>query len=383
MMTRRLSTPMPESPVRFYRIIAVSFLVITVSLLSVVLYMTTKRATVTVVAKEDKVVFSLNATLQESAAPGVVQGNITAVQFPYSKTYTPVGKKTSEGVAKGQVTIFNKSSQAIALIPKTRFITSSGVLFRLLKRADIPAGQSLVADVYADVPGKDSDIGPSQFTLPALSLEQQKFVYATSDKPMSGGAINVGVISADDIAAAQNDFSEKAQSEFVARGMGLNLPEDLKTITLTISTEAKPDRKPGDEVSQFTLNGTTTLLIVSYHPSDVRRLIQAEVSRKTGGSALKVLSFVSDSPTLSVASYDLVAKNAQLTLSQEALVTVDSASDALDPARFTNKTREQIKTYIDSLDHVVGSEVVFSPDFLMRTAPNLSDKIKVVVKNIK
>lgn len=382
-MTRRLSTPMPESPVRFYRIIAVSFLVITVSLLSVVLYMTTKRATVTVIAKEDKTTFSLNATLQEVAAPAVVQGNVAIAQFPFSKVYTPVGNKTTEGVAKGQVTVFNKSGQATALIPKTRFITASGVLFRLVKRADIPAGSQLTVDVYADVPGKASDIGPSDFTLPALSPDQQKVIYAKSEKPMAGGANTVGVISADDLAAAQNDFADKAQAEFTARGIGSNLPDDLKTIVSVIETKTATDRSAGTEASQFTLSGTTTLLVITYHTSDVKRLVQAEINRKTAASAVKVLSLSSENPNLSVASYDLVAKTAQLTISQDASVTVDAASDALDPARFTNKTREEIQSYVNSLDYVAGSEVTFSPDFLMRTAPNLSDKIKVIVKNIK
>lgn len=383
MMTRRLSTPMPESPVRFYRIIAVSFLVITVSLLSVVLYMTTKRATVTVIAKEDKTAFSTNATLQETAAPTVVQGSIAVTQFPFSKTYTPVGSKTVEGVARGQLTIYNKSSQATALIPKTRFITASGTLFRLEKRVDIPAGVQVVADVYADVPGKDGDIGPSQFTLPALSPEQQKVIYATSEKAMVGGSTNIGIITADDLAAAQNDFREKAEAEFLARGTGSNLPDDLKTISAVAEAKAVADHKPGDEASQFTLTGTTTLVVLTYHTSDVKRLMEAEINRKTSASSLKVLSLSTDAPALTVVSYDIASKTAQLTLSQEALVTLDSASDALDPTRFTNKTKDQIQSYVNSLDYVAGSEVRFSPDFLMRTAPNLSDKIKVIVKNIR
>lgn len=383
MMTRRLSTPLPESPVRFYRIIAVSFLVITVSLLSVVLYMTTKRATITVVAKEDKTTFSLNATLQEAAAPAVVQGSVAVTEFPFSKTYTPVGNKTIEGISKGQLTVYNKSSQATALIPKTRFITSSGTLFRLVKRADIPAGGQVTVDVYADVAGKDSDIGPSDFTLPALSPEQQKLIYAKSEQPMSGGATNVGVITSDDLTAAQTDFSDKAQAEFTARGLGTNLPDDLKTIVSVIDTKTSADHKNGDEATQFSLSGTTTLIVITYHTSDVKRLVQAEINRKTATSAVKVLSLTTDTPTISVASYDLSSKTAQLTISQEALVTVDAGSDALDPSRFVNKTREQIQAYVNSLDYVAGSEVVFSPNFLMRTAPNLSDKIKVIVKNIK
>ena len=232
MMTRRLSTPLPESPVKFYRIIAVSFLIITISLLSVVLYMTTKRATVTIVAKEEKTTFSLNATLQETVSPSTVQGTLTLTQFPYTKNYVPVGTKTSEGVAKGTLTIFNKSSQATALIPKTRFITADGVLFRLVKRADIPAGGSVVAEVYADQPGKSGDISPSKFTLPALSLEQQKLIYAVSEQSMRGGSVAIGVVTSDDMSAAQNDFAQKSQIEFMNRGVGTNLPDDLKTGTI-------------------------------------------------------------------------------------------------------------------------------------------------------
>jgi hypothetical protein len=335
------------------------------------------------VAKEDTAHFELSAALQETAAPGVVQGSVAVVQFPFSKTYTPVGSKFTEGTAKGTVTVFNKSSQAVALIPKTRFQTGSGTLFRLLKRADIPAGGQATVDVYADAPGKDGDIGPSDFILPALSADQQKVIFAKSDKPMIGGSTAIGVVTTDDIAAAQNDFSQKAQAEFVARGLGVNLPEDLKTLASVADTKTVVDKAVGSEASQFTVSGTSTIVIINYHVSDVKRLIQSEINRKTAASAIKILSLNQEVPTVMVASFDLAAKTAQLTLSQDALVTVDSANDALDPMRFTNKTREQIQSQINSLEYVAGSEVTFSPQFLMRTSPNLSDKIKVVVKNIK
>jgi hypothetical protein len=383
MMTRRLSTPLPESPVRFYRIIAVSFLVITVSLLSVVLYMTTKRATVTVIAKEEKATFSVNAPLQEAADPGAVQGSVVLTPFAFSKTYNPVGTKTIEGTSHGMITIFNKTDQALALIPKTRFLTASGTLFRLPKRVDVPAGSQVDAEVFADQPGGASDIGPSQFVLPALASGVQSSVYAVSSQPMSGGSKQVGVISAEDITAAQTDFAEKVKEEFLARGVGANLPANLKIIVGVQSTNSAADHRAGEEAASFTVTGTSTLLVVTYHTDDVQRLLEQEIRNRVQKDSIKVLSVSAEGPVVNVVSNDSAAKTAQLVITEDATVTLDEGSSHLSPENFVGKTKADIESYVNALQYVAGTEVKFSPQFLMRTAPSLSDKIKVIVKNIK
>ncbi len=383
MMTRRFSTPHPESPVRFYRLIAVAFLVITVSLLSAVLYLSTRRATITVIAREEKKDFSFNATVQEEAAAGVIQGTVALTQFGYAKSYAPVGTKTVEGTAKGELTIYNKSDQPMGLIPKTRFQTEAGITFRLPERVDIPAGGSLTTEVYADAPGKDSDIAPSQFKLPALSPELQKVVYAVSTKPMTGGSSNVGVVSAEDIAGAHADFQEKAKDAFLERGVGANLPEGFKTLIVASETKSVPSVAVGAETKEFSLTGTTTILIVTYRESDLKRLFEEEVRRQTGTSAVKVLSALPQNPRLSVVSFDAQTKTAQLAVSEEGMVTLDPESPSLNTSQFTGKSKAVIEETIRRLSYVAGVDVKFSPDFLMRTAPTLPEKIKVIVKNVK
>ena len=55
MITYRLQTQpqTPEPPVRFYRAIALSFLAVTIILLGVVVYITSQKANIIIVAKED------------------------------------------------------------------------------------------------------------------------------------------------------------------------------------------------------------------------------------------------------------------------------------------------------------------------------------------
>lgn len=172
MMTRRISTAAPEPPVMFYKIVALSFVVITVVLLGVVIFMTSKKATIIVVSKEDSVPTNFEArVVSGKSAPGeTVSGVVTSTIFEWAKQYSPQGTKLVTGTAQGEVTVYNKSNTAITLIPKTRFITSEGVLFRLTSYTNVPAHGQVTTAVYADKPGREGEIPPSQFTLPGLDL---------------------------------------------------------------------------------------------------------------------------------------------------------------------------------------------------------------------
>jgi hypothetical protein len=208
-------------------------------------------------------------------------------------------------------------------------------------------------------------------------------IYAVSTQPMSGGARQIGVVGSDDLAAANADFSQKARDEFLASGAGANLPDNVKVIVGVVDVKTNPSHNVGQEASEFSLTGTTTLLVATYHIDDVRRLLEQEIRRRSDTDSLKVLGLATDVPAVSIASYDVASKTAQLTISQEAMVTLDAASARLTPENFAGKTKSEIETYVNGFQYVAGTEVKFSPQFLMRTAPSLSDKIKVIVKNIK
>jgi hypothetical protein len=166
----------------------VSFLLITIALLGVVIFITSKKAEVTIVAKEDAKKVTLNVTLsQEGAKPGSMPGSVTSTVFSHTEKYQPTGTKSVAGTSKGEVIIYNKTGLAQPLVKTTRLLSPTGVLFRLSVNTTVPPQGQVTVPVYADQPGPLGDIAPTTFTIPGLIEVKQKTIYAESKAAMIGG----------------------------------------------------------------------------------------------------------------------------------------------------------------------------------------------------
>ncbi|MFA6424200.1 MAG: hypothetical protein WCV83_02705 [Candidatus Magasanikbacteria bacterium] len=369
-----------EPSVNFYRTIALSFLVVTIGLLAVVVFVTSKKATITILAKEDT--RSVNLTVGVSTGSGslgdnTIIGTVSSSMINFSQKYFPTGSKTIEGLAGGEVVLYNKTGESQVLVKTTRLVTDKGILFRLSDKVSIPASGQIVATVYADKAGPDSDIGPSQFTIPGLAAEKQKVVYAESLKPMATGIRKVGILTEDDVKTASKDFEEKIKEQYsIVVG-----DENQKSVVTVIGANPKVDKKVGEEVDGFNLSGTSTVVVISYDKKSLNDAVSKVVSSKVDNTLEKVLTVTND-PKVSVLSYDQSTKTAQLAVSQDVLVTLDANAEKLSPQYFMNKSKDNIERYVFELNHVAGVEVKFSPSWISK-APNVPDKIKVVVKNVK
>ncbi len=378
MMIRRMETsPAPEPPVRFYKIIALSFLFLTVIILGVVVFITSKKATIVVVSKQDSQTVPLTIKVTPDNAGGqTIPGTVSSTSFVWSNTYYPTGTKVIEGTAGGQVTLYNKTAVPQTLVKTTRLLSPNGVLFRLSDTVIVQANGDITATVYADKPGADSDIAASQFTIPGLAEEKQKTIYAVSTAAMTGGAKKVGVLSDDDIANALKDYKDKVKDAFLATIKDASSSQAVMLINQNVSA----NHKAGDEVADFTIQGTNTILVVSYNSADLAKLLNDALSTKFDSSSEKLLSLNKD-PVVNVGSYDVANRTADLSVTQEVVVTLDSNGDKLLAKNFLGKKKEDIQRYILGLDHVSGVDVQFSPGWML-SAPSVPDRIKVVVKNM-
>ncbi len=382
MITYRRSTqPPPEPPVKFYKTVAISFFIVTVALLGIVIYITSKKATITVLAKEDSKPVNLTVTVEkEPRGSDSVSGAVTSAVFSWSGKYYPTGTKTVEGAAIGEVVIYNKTNATQPLVKTTRLLAPSGVLFRLADRVVVPAKGQITAAVYADQSGAAGDIGPSQFTIPGLSVDKQKVIFAESKTPMTGGLTKVGVLSAEDLNNAGRDYKEKVMEAFLA---SLNAADMVNNqiITSIIDGRPKSNHEAGEEVGEFNLSGTSTILMVAVKKDELDGLLNKAIASKVDPAFERILT-LKGAPQLSVVSYDLADNLAQLSVSQEVAITLDANAEKLAAANFLNKRKDEIERYLLGLDHVAGVEVKFSPSWML-SSPGALDKIKVVVKIIK
>ncbi|OGH68577.1 MAG: hypothetical protein A3D53_01215 [Candidatus Magasanikbacteria bacterium RIFCSPHIGHO2_02_FULL_45_10] len=378
MITHRMSTQSGDSPVKFYKIIALSFLVITVVLLGVIIFITSKKADIIVLAKEDakKVNMSLSIT-PDGKGERVIAGTVTSTKFIWSEKYQPTGTKRKESVATGEAIIYNQTNAAQPLVVKTRLLTSEGVLFRLTRGVTVPAnGQSTVA-VYADKPGSESEIGPSKFIIPGLPEFKQKVIYAESKKSMTGGQTSVAILSEEDVKSAKENYTEKVKQAFLA-----TISPSLYEVNIVVADQLLTvNAEIGFPVSEFMVKGTSTLVVVSYNLKDLKAKIAKEVESKIDVTEERFLT-ADKKPYVTVAGYNLNDGTADINLTQDALVTIDANVEKLAPYHFLGKNKDEIQRYVLGLDHVVGVDLKFSPSWIT-TAPTSADKIRVIVKNVK
>ncbi|OGH74172.1 MAG: hypothetical protein A3G00_04880 [Candidatus Magasanikbacteria bacterium RIFCSPLOWO2_12_FULL_43_12] len=180
-----------EQPVRLYKFIALSFLILTIILLGVIIFMSAKRATITVVAGQEPLEVSVAMAIGSESKIGFVE----TITVELKKTYKPESTKEIGAVAMGAVTLRNDSDADQALVATTRLLSPEGILFRLKNRVVVPAKSTIVTEVYADKEGRESEIGPAKFTIPGLNAAKQAVIYATSEKPMIGGVRAVGIVT--------------------------------------------------------------------------------------------------------------------------------------------------------------------------------------------
>ena len=382
MIAHRLQThTVPEPPVRVYRIIALTFLVVTVALLGIVIFTILKKTEITIIATEDAKTVNIIVTAEPAKiGDKSLVALVTSTKFYWSEKYTPTATRQVDGTAKGEIIIYNKTGEDQPLVATTRFITPNGVLFRLSDRVLIPANGQITASVYADQSGTKSDIGPSQFTIPGLNTEKQKFVYGESAKPMAGGSGKVGIVSENDFKTAEADFAEKTKQAFLASLSAGSQAYDQKIISITQSG-ATSTHQIGAEAGEFTISGTSTIVIVLYNGNDLDEILKKEVSTGIDTASEKILSIGAE-PKISVASTDLTNNSAQLAVSTEAIVTLDANAPLLNKENFLNKDKGEVERYIVKLPHVTGISVKFTPSWIGKT-PSVVDKLKIVVKNVK
>ena len=111
MIVRHSETNAPFEPsVRFYRTIALSFLAVTIILLGTIIFVTSKKATLIITAKEDVKSANLSVGLGKDKTDDAVRGIVTSTVFSWTEKFFPTTYKSEDSVAVGSLVIYNKSN---------------------------------------------------------------------------------------------------------------------------------------------------------------------------------------------------------------------------------------------------------------------------------
>lgn len=368
--------------VNIYRRLSVGFLVATVAVVVVIGFFTFQRTTITVHQKPVPVAATFGIQVAESAAPGdknVFVGKVLSVATSTVVYGTPTATSDKPGKSHGTVTITNNSGASQALVATTRFLSESGVLFRLINGVTVPAKSSITAEIAADKPGVTGDIGPSKFTIPGLNAAQQKLVYGTTTEPMIGGNSKVGVVSQADIdhakEAARKALLDLGQKVFAT----LNVTPEYDVLYINPQVKIETSVKLGDTVDQFLVTASGSMSAVTYPKAAVFAAADREVQNKVP-TPYHTVVFENNAPVVSLQTANASQKTAALQVYREGKAVLDKRAAAFQGAQFLGRTHDEIVDQLKTIQGVEAVDVSFFP-FWMKNAPGSPERIQVNIEN--
>lgn len=368
-------------PLIMYRRIALTFIVLVAAVLLVVLYLSTVQAVIHVDSTEKPITVEFVANVYEVPTRTTdVRGAVVSGTLGRTQTFEPTGdsSKTVDDLARGTVTITNNLTFAQSLVATTRFLSESGVLFRLESAVSIPAGGILDAEVYADVTGESGNIQPTKFTIPGLSAIRQESVYATSSEAFTGGIYSVAVVSQEelDAAAAKLEASllEDAKTMLIAE-VGETFTGqsyDIEVVEKTFSIE------PDTEAQSFDVTLSLKVTAVFFDREALGKIAVAKLYEGLG-QGQEFMNIDASSMQVSVEAVDEEAGQANILVSLSVPAITSRTSDALQVGRFVGMNEEEVRELLVGEGVASDISVEFFP-FWVSTVPRLKDHIYIDIR---
>jgi len=368
--------------VNTYRKLAFRFIALACVLVLVVLYFVMVKLTVVVSPSKQTVNESLIVDVyganQTASSDRSLKGNITRIEAEESGVYQSSGAEVKGETVTGQVKIINNYSKSQALVATTRLLSADNKLFRLKDSITVPAGGSVVVDVYADQVGADMAIAPTKFTIPGLWSGIQDKIYGESSAAFAYSTISDKYIAQADVDKATtelNDLLIKKVKEKVGAKNGYD--QVLYQTSAETAQIELVDAKVGDKKDQFTVKIKNIVNVISFSSDDVIKIAQQKLAATTGSS--QTLAEIDRANlTYQLESYNSDSNIATLKVDFVSRIA-STNSEFIDKSKLVNLNQAQIETYLKGVKEIDSFELHFFPTFLKRS-PALVDRIYVEVK---
>ncbi len=329
-------------------------------------------------------------------------------------TYQSTGKNAEGGKnATGKIKILNTSPTEWPLVPKTRFQTADGLVYRIDRQVIVPGGSpskpgELELTVMADpldafnqpVGSKGNIKGEVKFFLPALSSENQKKLYAVSAGDFSGGVTNiVKFISKEDVDAAnakmESDLRASADAELQAVITKRN--DSQKTNLVLLNGKGLvdygtpkiqiPKNLAGQKLESFDVKGTIVVSGIAYNKDDMLGILKREIQLKKNPE--KSLAHIDEASfTYKLVDYDKSAQKVTITATIQGIEEFEISPKKENGDRLIKKIKESIvgkdvgvaRDFIQNLPEIQKVEIQTWPAWAP-TLPSVPDNIKVEIKH--
>ncbi len=298
-----------------------------------------------------------------------------------SKTLTLSETRKVEAKATGKAIIYNNYDAAPQkLIKNTRFLSSTGKIYRINQSIEVPGKKgevpgSIEVTLYADSNGSDYNSVATDFTIPGFKgTPREATFYAKSSSPLIGG--NSGTMSL----VALSDLNAAKDS------LILELDKEIKTETQKIKKEGYTGMYTAVEVT-YNDNQDEVLRGASgvYTITATGHLILADSSKLAEGIA-KTLSDYKEEPArlaygetlvFTRKQSDKIASTTTFSILVEGKPRVIWVSDVEGIKEMVKgKNRDEFKPLMKTINSIESAEINFSPLWLS-SFPSETNKIVV------
>jgi len=398
----------------------ITLVIVSVLLLLTITYIALPNATVILTAKSNQVEKFVNITLADSIRHRVeLEGRPTnmiasyPVEVKISKriTHYANGKEFKGENASGTITVINTSNKDWSLIPRTRFQTSDGIVFRSQSFVSVPKAHGdqpgaldvqVVADeldAYDQVVGEKGNIGPTRFFLPGLKASNQKKLYAESKSQMTGGKTNViKHILAEDIDAAKEKLERtlKGEAEIILKNeidkqnrekkLGLTLLKGKSAITFSNLTIDVPQNLEGQKLDEFELFGEVQAKGLAYNENEFLNILKTELNAKKNPQK-RLVRVNTDAISIKIFDVEEDNKKVRVTAGIKGVEEFDIQPGRENGTRLIDKIKSHVlgkkidesEQFIQNLPEINKVEIDSWP-FWAPTMPNVPENIKIVIK---
>ncbi|MEK7538306.1 MAG: hypothetical protein AAB552_00550 [Patescibacteria group bacterium] len=305
--------------------------------------------------------------------------------------------------ASGKVLIYNSySATSQRLIKNTRLESSDHKIFRIDESVVVPgakvstkAGErgkivepgKVEVVVYADVPGKEYNIGLGDFTIPGFKGDPRytKFTARSNPTSLIGGGFSgtIKVPSESAVTTAQNELREELKKNAIDKSRA-QIPENKSFFpgSVIMKFEEVPQDFSADSVAKISLRASTSIFFFdteSLTKKIIGKAIPQESAKPLAVSSIGSISFAFLDPVDNVVLSDL--KHVRFKLSGEASFVGNIDTEKL-RALLAGKTREESFTVIKNQNNVEKMNFIIRP-FWQKRLPLDPQKIfvKVLIPN--
>lgn len=399
----------------------ISLIAVSLVILLSIAYIALPGATIYITPKATALEQSVNITLADfetnktdidARTPNMIASHPILTTITRTMMYASTGNIFQGENAKGMVTVINLSPNVWPLIPKTRFRTADGIVYRMQSYLNVPAARGTTPgtvdvevtadpfDIYDQAVGARGNIGSTRFFLPGLSAENQKRLYAESKTGMNGGKTIVKKeVTKEDIEAAKSKMKDELlksveaelEKSVLEKDSLLNEKKKFKILKGKLAFHIGepgitiPPDIEGKEIEQFEVTGSLNVSGVYYNEDELYEILATQLKLKK--SPLKrIVKVDRDTITYRIFDVDENTKKMKITATIKGIEEFDINTRKEYGERLVEKIKEHIvgrkvddaKEYIRNLPEIKTVEIKSWPAWAP-TVPGVPDNIKVEV----